>query len=33
MLWRITYDLDLLQRMTTKLLTTGLGAYLAPAYF
>ncbi len=32
MLWRITKDLDLLQRMTTKLLTTGLGAYLTPAY-
>jgi chlorite dismutase len=32
MLWRITYDLDLLQRMATKLLTTGLGAYLSPTY-
>jgi chlorite dismutase len=32
MLWRIAFDLDLLQRMATKLLTTGLGAYLAPAY-
>ncbi len=32
MLWRVTYDLDLLQRMATRLLTTGLGAYLAPAY-
>ncbi len=32
MLWRITYDLDLLQRMATKLLTTGVGAYLSPTY-
>ena len=32
MLWRITYDLDLLQKMATKLLTTGLGAHLLPAY-
>ncbi len=32
MLWRITYDLDLLQRMATKLLTTGLGAHLSPTY-
>ncbi len=32
MLWRIATDLDLFQRMTTKLLTTGLGTYLAPAY-
>lgn len=32
MLWRITYDLDALQRMTTRLLLTGLGGYLTPAY-
>jgi chlorite dismutase len=32
MLWRIAYDLDLLQRMATRLLTTGLGAYLSPTY-
>lgn len=32
MLWRITNDLDSLQRMTTRLLTTGLGAYLTPAH-
>lgn len=32
MLWRIATDLDLFQRMTTKLLMTGLGTYLAPAY-
>jgi chlorite dismutase len=32
MLWRIAFDLDLLQRMATKLLATGLGTYLAPAY-
>jgi chlorite dismutase len=32
MLWRIAFDLDLLQRMATKLLTTGLGTYLTPAY-
>lgn len=32
MLWRIAYDLDLFQRMTTKLLVTGLGTYLTPAY-
>jgi chlorite dismutase len=32
MLWRIASDLDLFQRMTTKLLMTGLGAYLLPAY-
>ena len=32
MLWRIAYDLDQLQRMATKLLTTGLGTYLTPAY-
>ncbi len=32
MLWRVSMDLDLFQRMTTKLLKTGLGAYLNPAY-
>lgn len=32
MLWRISYDLDAFQRMTTKLLLTGLGSYLASAY-
>jgi len=32
MLWRIADDLDLLQRMATRLLVTGLGSYLAPAY-
>ena len=32
MLWRVAYDLDLFQRMTTKLLGTGLGTYLVPAY-
>jgi chlorite dismutase len=32
MLWRITSDLDLLQRMASKLLMTGLGTYLSPAY-
>jgi chlorite dismutase len=32
MLWRISYDLDLFQRMSTKLLTTGLGSYLIPSY-
>ena len=32
LLWRITSDLDLLQRMATKLLTTGLGVHLTPAY-
>jgi chlorite dismutase len=32
MLWRIATDLDLFQRMTTKLLTTGLGTYLVSAY-
>ena len=32
MLWRIAYDLDLLQQMATKLLMTGLGAYLSPSY-
>lgn len=32
MLWRIATDLDLFQRMTTRLLTTGLGTYLTPVY-
>jgi chlorite dismutase len=32
MLWRISYDLDAFQRMTTKLFLTGLGSYLTPTY-
>jgi chlorite dismutase len=32
MLWRVSTDLDLFQRMTTKLLRTGLGVHLTPAY-
>jgi chlorite dismutase len=32
MLWRVSSDLDLIQRMTTKMLMTGLGKYLTPAY-
>ncbi len=32
MLWRITSDMDVFQRMTTKLLLTGVGMYLTPAY-
>ena len=32
MLWRVSSDLDLIQRLTTKLLMTGLGRYLSPAY-
>src|SRR5574341_1777887 len=32
MLWRISSDLDLFQRMSTKLLLTGLGTYLTPTY-
>ncbi len=32
LLWRITFDLDLLQQMATRLLVTGLGCYLAPAH-
>ncbi|MGE5849125.1 MAG: chlorite dismutase family protein [Candidatus Methylomirabilota bacterium] len=32
MLWRVSTDLDLFQRMSTKLLSTGLGAYLNAAY-
>jgi len=32
MLWRVSVDLDLIQRMTTRLLMTGLGRYLSPAY-
>lgn len=32
MLWRIAYDLDAFQRMTTRLLLTGLGSHLTPAY-
>ena len=32
MLWRISYDLDLLQDMTTKILASGLGKYLSTPY-
>ncbi|HSC71217.1 MAG TPA: chlorite dismutase family protein [Candidatus Methylomirabilis sp.] len=32
MLWRVSSDLDLMQRMTTKMFSTGLGTYLDPAY-
>jgi len=32
MLWRITYDLDLLQDMTAKMLASGLGKYLNTPY-
>ncbi len=32
MLWRIAYDLDLLQRMATMLLNTGVGTYLTPSH-
>ncbi|GBF10327.1 chlorite dismutase family protein [Tepidibacillus sp. HK-1] len=32
LLWRISYQLDLFQEMTTKLLHTGLGQYLTIAY-
>ncbi len=32
MLWRVSSDLDLFQRMTTRLLMTGLGMYLTPTY-
>lgn len=32
MLWRITTDLDALQRQTTAYLNTGLGRYLRPTY-
>jgi chlorite dismutase len=32
MLWRIGYDLELFQEMTSKLLATGLGKYLTTPY-
>ena len=32
MLWRISYDLDAFQRMTTRFFLTGLGSYLTPTY-
>jgi chlorite dismutase len=32
MLWRISYDLDLLQDMGTKMLASGLGQYLSTPY-
>jgi chlorite dismutase len=32
MLWRITFELDRLQQMTSRLLVTGLGGYLIPSY-
>lgn len=32
MLWRISYDLDLLQDMSTKILTSGLRQYLTTPY-
>jgi len=32
MLWRIGYDLDVFEKMTSDLLGTGLGKYLAVAY-
>ncbi|HTU01865.1 MAG TPA: chlorite dismutase family protein [Candidatus Sulfotelmatobacter sp.] len=32
LLWRISAELDLFQQMSTKLLGTGLGGYLLPAY-
>jgi chlorite dismutase len=32
MLWRISSDLDIFQKMSSKLLLTGLGAYLTPSY-
>jgi chlorite dismutase len=32
MLWRIGYELELFQEMSSKLLTTGLGKYLASPY-
>jgi len=32
MIWRISYELEEFQRMTTKLLRTGLGKYLNTAY-
>src|SRR5688500_2535836 len=32
MLWRISYELELFQEMTTKLLSTALGRYLSTPY-
>lgn len=32
MLWRISYELEIFQQMTTKMLSTGLGRYLNQAY-
>ncbi len=32
MLWRITYELELFQEMSTKLLSTALGKYLSVPY-
>jgi chlorite dismutase len=32
MLWRISYDLDAFERMTSALMNTGLGKYLAASY-
>ncbi|WP_047863828.1 chlorite dismutase family protein [Rubrobacter aplysinae] len=32
MLWRIGYDLDAFERLTTALMKTGLGKHLTPAY-
>ena len=32
MLWRISYELELFQEMTSKLLATGLGKYLSTPY-
>jgi len=32
MLWRISYDLDLFQDMSTKMLASGLGQYLSTPY-
>ena len=32
MLWRISYELELFQEMTSKLLATGLGKYLTTPY-
>src|ERR671921_2531356 len=32
MLWRISYELELFQEMTSKILATGLGKYLSTPY-
>ena len=32
MLWRISYDLDLFQEMSTKIMSSGLGKYLSTPY-